>query len=488
MHAGPFAYACLSLFLVHGASSQQQTPQREIPAGANSSTSDLSSSPTAAQPVIRGRFLERLGRYYRADWQGKLPSGPAAERRAFDSPLDSPPYPSGDWSYGGSPTIGVPDPSAYPLMTALKLDNHRIKVYGWAKGTYNQSTSSETNYPLIFASTPDTARLHQVVTFVERLPDTVQTKHFDWGFHVTALYYGVDYRFTTTKGYLSNQLLVTNRTYGYDPLTEYADLYFPLKDGLNIRVGRFLSLPGLDSPLAPLNYTMTRSLAYTAEPVTDTGVIATLKLNKQWLVQLGVSAGHDVAPWSSDHEPSLIACVNYSSSSNHDNIYVCANGINDGKYAYDNVQHYDLTWMHKFDTKWHMGTEGWVMYERGVPNVAGNVANPVVAEDGTLGAICAPGQLRCFAPEYALVTYLNREINPSLTVGFRSEILNDKKGQRTGTATKYTENTLYVNRYFGSTLLVQSDLRFDHSWDKRGYNNGKARNQLVYGISVVYRY
>jgi hypothetical protein len=480
--AGVLALVGVFITGAQGVCAQQSIPPSQTPGSVSAN------KPDAAQPATRGNFFERLGRFYLADWRGKLPAGPTPQRRTFDSPLDSPPYPSGDWSYGGSPTIGVPDTNVYPLMTALKHENSRTKIYGWAKGTYNQSTSHDDNYPLIFASTPDTARLHQVVTFVERLPDTVQNTHFDWGYHITALYYGIDYRFTTTKGYLSQQLLVSNRTYGYDPLMEYVDLYFPIKSGLNVRVGRILSLPGLDSPLAPSNYTMTRSLVYTIEPVTDTGAVATLKLNKQWLVQLGMSAGHDVAPWSSDHKPSVIGCVNYSSSTNHDNLYACANGINDGKYAYDNVQQYDLIWAHKFNAKWHTATESLFMYQRDVPNVAGNVANPITPENGTLGAYCAPGQLRCLAPEYAVVNYLNREINPSLTVGFRSDLLNDKKGQRTGTATKYTENTLYLNRYFGSTFLVQSDLRFDHSWDKRGYNNGKARNQLVWGISMVFRY
>ena len=35
------------------------------------------------------------------------------------SPLDSPPLPSSDWSYGGSPDIGAPDTNSYPLMTAI---------------------------------------------------------------------------------------------------------------------------------------------------------------------------------------------------------------------------------------------------------------------------------------------------------------------------------------------------------------------------------
>jgi hypothetical protein len=217
--------------------------------------------------------------------------------------------------------------------------------------------------------------------------------------HLTAIY-GIDYRFTTAKGYFSQQLLQKNHRYGFDPVLEYADLYFPVKEGLNIRVGRFLSVPGIEAQLAPNNYNMTHSLLYTIDPFTDTGAIASLKLSKQWTVQAGISAGHDVAPWTSDAKPSAIACVNYSTASNHDNFYVCANGINDGKYAYNNLQHYDATWYHRFNAKWHMATEAWYMYERQVPNVAGNVDNPITPELGANGAFCATGQLTCTAPEY----------------------------------------------------------------------------------------
>jgi len=39
--------------------------------------------------------------------------------------------------------------------------------------------------------------------YVKRVPDTVQTDHWDWGFRLTNLY-GLDYRFTTAKGYFSS--------------------------------------------------------------------------------------------------------------------------------------------------------------------------------------------------------------------------------------------------------------------------------------------
>ncbi len=119
--------------------------------------------------------------------------------------------------------------------------------------------------------------------------------------------------------------------------------------------------------------------------------MSTIKLNKQWLVQVGFSAGHDVAPWTTDRKPTGHLCLNYSTASNNDNFYGCANGINDGKYAYNNLQHYDLTWYHKFNKSWHSATEAWYMYENDVPNVAGNVANPVPTETGANGAFCQPG-------------------------------------------------------------------------------------------------
>ena len=128
------------------------------------------------------------------------------------------------------------------------------------------------------------------------------------------------------------------------------------------------------------------------------------------------------------------------------------------------------------------------MYETAVPNVAGNVANPITPEVGANGAFCPAGQLRCTAPEWAIVNYINREVSSKFMFGFRSDILDDMKGQRTGFATKYTENTFYVTRYIGSTIMLRPELRFDHSWDLAAYNNGTARNQLFFGMDLIYKF
>jgi hypothetical protein len=474
------------VFLVGASTSNaQRLDLFQNPADTQNSINAPSDTSQEKQPS--GNFFQRLGHFYSDDWHGTLPPVQATQRRMLDAPLDSPPYPSSDWGYGGSSAIGVPDGNTYPLMTALKLQNSRTKVYGWVVPSFNYSTSDKSNFPLSYDIFPNSVILNQAVIYIERLPDTVQKKHFDWGYHITG-FFGNDYRFTTAKDYLSQQLLQKNRRYGFDPVLEYMDFYFPVKDGLNIRIGRFLSVPGIEAQLAPNNYNMSHSLLYTIDPFTDTGIIGSLKLSPKWMVQLGLSSGHDVAPWSDDAKPSAIACLNYSTATNHNNFYACANGINDGKYAYNNLQHYDATWYHKFNAKWHMATEAWFMYQRDVPNIAGNVANPIPTELGANGASCAQGEQSCTAPEYAVVSYLNREINSKLTVGFRSDLLNDKKGQRTGISTKYTENTIYATKYFGSTVMIRPEIRFDHSWDRPGYNNGKTNNQLFIGADLIYKF
>ena len=127
--------------------------------------------------------------------------------------------------------------------------------------------------------------LEQVVLYVERMPDSVQRDHIDWGFHLRRCSERtiVD---DGHKGYFSNQLLDHDRQYGFDPVLEYVDVYFPhVAQGMNLRVGRFISVPGIEAQLTPNNYMFSHSLLYSVDPFTDTGAIATVQLNNQWMVQ-----------------------------------------------------------------------------------------------------------------------------------------------------------------------------------------------------------
>ncbi len=366
-------------------------------------------------------------------------------------------------------------------MTAINGARSRTKLYGWIEPTINGSTSPDTNFPVANDSTPNRLELNQLVLYAERLPDSVQRDHLDWGFHLTALF-GTDYRFTTGKGYLSGQLLTHNHAYGFDPALEYVDVYVPqVAQGMNLRVGRFISIPGIEAQLAPNNYTFSHSLLYSIDPFTDTGVLATVKLSDQWLVQLGINAGHDVALWSSDARPSGTACVNYTTRTVNDNFYICANGINDAKYAYNNLQQYDATWYHRFSKSLHMATESYFMYQRDVPALGG----PVVLETNTFGAACHAQRTRCTAPEYAAVNFLQYERSPHDFFSLRTDFLNDKKGQRTGYQTRYAEETLSWTHWIGTTIQLRPELRVDHAWDRNSYNAGTRKTQFTAAADMI---
>jgi hypothetical protein len=319
---------------------------------------------------------------------------------------------------------------------------------------------------------------------VERLPNSVQRDHVDIGYHLTALY-GTDYRYTTDKGYMSSQLLDHNRQYGFDPSLEYVDIYIPqVAKGMNLRIGRYISIPGIEAQLSPNNYIFSHSLLYSIDPFTDTGILGTVQLSDQWLAQLGLTASHDVAPWTSDAQPSGTACVSYTTKSVNNNLYVCANGINNAKYAYNNLQQYDATWYHKFSKTWHTATEGYFMYQRDVPSVFSSIK----PEANTNAAVCRPGLERCLAPEYAMVNYVQKELSTHSFLSFRSDYLDDKKGQRTGYNTKYSENTLMFGHWFGSTVQLRPEVRFDRAWDRKAYDRGRRQSQLTIASDLIFHF
>ncbi len=272
---------------------------------------------------LKGNFFQRLVQFYQQDWAGTNPAGPSITKRGLPAPLDSPPFPSSDWIYGGAPDIGAPDGNTYPLMSALNLDeqpheslrmgcrqlqfqhlSHTTTFRSHMTFSRTRSNSIRRSYTSNACLTPckttistgDTMSLDSTVSTIASRPRRATSASNSWQ---------------------------SNKQYGFDPVLEYFDLYFPVKDGLNIRIGRFLSVPGIEAQLAPNNYNMTHSLLYTIDPFTDTGIYATLKLNKQWMVQFGVSCSHDVACWTDDAQPSGIFCLNYSTSSNNDNFYGC---------------------------------------------------------------------------------------------------------------------------------------------------------------------
>jgi hypothetical protein len=288
------------------------------------------------------------------------------------------------------------------------------------------------------------------------------------------------------KGYGSSQLLNDHHQYGFDPTLEYVDVYIPqVAQGMNVRSGTLHLRAGDRGAtgaeqlhLQPLAAVCDRSVyRYGADrdgeaerPVAG----ATRDYRRPRCcpdVDAGCEALGNGLPELYDHVGER-------------QFYLCANGINNGKYAYNNLQQYDATWYHKFSKTVHMATETWYMYERDVPALGGAIQ----PETGRERRVLPAGEQRCTAPEYAVVNFLQKELSAHDFLSFRSDFLNDKKGQRTGYATRYSENTIMWCHWIGSNVQIRPEVRFERAWDMKAYDNGRRQNQLTVASDLIFHF
>ena len=469
---------------------------------------------------VATRFL----RYYQLEWgRGVAPSDPSAppSRRSDTAwpatPQSSPPMPFTEWPYGGTQNIGVTRPNSVdsPLMVAIAntqlghaMSDAHVQVYGWVAPAANISSNTVKpggNAPAAYDYTPNTVQLDQAVVYVERLADTTQNDHFDWGFRFSTLY-GVDYRYTTAYGLFSNQLLNQNATNSVDFPMVYVDLYFPVMQGMDVRIGRFISIPDIEAQLAPNNYTYVHSLTYTFDNYTNTGVQVTTALTKNWILQLGLTVGSDTMPWNAGarltnqmpgnvlypgttflKDPGAVASgtfgVRWTSDDGRDDLNLVMDAWNGGQWGYNNLQWVGGTYYHKLNDYWHFAFESWNIHENNVPNLDNAATAAIIAGGGTPfspqfipfnapnAAHCGNAvALTCTADEQTFLLYINYSPNKLNNFSLRTEFFMDPQGQRTGVATNYTDVALSWQHWLSPQIEFRPEIAYYKSLNALAFN------------------
>src|SRR5580700_6061034 len=294
--------ALAALGMVSLASVARADSTTNAPAAAPASTNGPPAPPYGKKTNLG--FLRRLNEAFSEQFatpayappDTNAPPGPV--RRIGAPPFDSPPYPDGDWQIGGGPNV-IGDPGAlrdspWPLMQAIYDGpngkwwyDSRIQFYGWVTMSGNMSTSHNTgpsqnpNYPEVYDERSDRIENDQDVLYIERMADENQMDHIDWGFRIACLY-GLDYRFMASRGYINDKnLFVANKFSGFDTPMLYGNIYIPqIAQGMNIIVGRIISMPDIEQQLAPNNLMASDSLVYSFDNYTMWGIWTSTKLNK----------------------------------------------------------------------------------------------------------------------------------------------------------------------------------------------------------------
>lgn len=479
---------------------------------ADTKSSKTVQTPTPPEPKTGKKanegFFQRLNEAFSEQMATPVytppkPGDPPPQRRGLPPPFDGPPYPNGEWQIGGVPTI-IGDPGAlrdspYPLMQAIYDGPNgswwyesRIQIYGWEDISGNLSTSKNTsaknttpgpnaNFPEVYDERPNRMEQNQFVLYVERLADTYQTDHIDWGFRYSFVY-GLDYRYMISRGFLDSQLLKYNNYYGMDMPMMYFNVYIPwIADGFNVTIGRIISEADIEAQLAPNNLMSSHSLLYGFDPYTDWGIFTTTKLNKNWTFQAGIFCGNDVAPWQSDpgRQATGTVMVQYISDDNKFSFYGGSNAFNNAQFGYNNIQQEVITFTYKFNEKVWTSWETWYMYQENAttgPTAAvpyNNAFYPV-----------KPG----YAPEWATLDYTMFRLSDNVFLTLRNEYFDDIVGQRTGVATGYSEHAIGLTWWPNKLITIRPELRFDHSYQAAAYDNGTRHNQVTASFDIVYHF
>ena len=452
----------------------------------------------------RPGFARRLFNAYVDEFQGTPPAAgtePAPLRRAMPSPWDSPPYPSSE--YQGYPLIGVPPATKeWPLMKALSgtsigdtMKANGIKAYGWFNGSYNRSTAKNTNQPISYWIVPNSIVLDQAIFRVEREVDTTQTDHIDFGFRSTHLY-GIDYRYMTAGGWLSDQLLKRNQLYGYDPTEQYLDMYVPwVAQGLILRVGRWVATPDIETQFAPDNYMASHTLQFTFDTYTQTGMMATVMLNKQWTVQAAIHSGTDMAPWYKGAIATGMAGVRWVSLDNNDSVYLVLNNINNAKFrhfevdgqpaGHDNFNYVVGTWQHRFNQEIHTKLAGIYLWQRdgvvgGTPILGPNRSFADVGSRGPL----LPGM----SLAYGVLNYTMFQVAPRDYFTLRNEWWRDERGMRSGFASHYSTHAVGFSHQFNDVVMIRPEVGYYHSYTVPAFSRGRDSDMVMGGLDMTFRY
>jgi hypothetical protein len=357
------------------------------------------------------------------------------------------------------------------------------------------STAKNSNTPASYWIVPNRYELDQLLFRLERYPDTVQTDHIDWGFRSIGMY-GIDYRYTTAGGWGSNQLLKHNMLNGWDPVEQYFNVYIPgFLGGTDIRVGRWIACPDIETQYSVDNYLGSHSLLFTVDTYTQTGIMVTQRINEQVTVQAVLHAGTDMAPWYPGAIPTGAFGLRWVAKDNNDAFYTWLNAINNAEFrhfqqygqplGHDNFNYLVTTYEHRFNEKIHTKTEAYYMWERNAEIGGTPSAGPPKPFGGGGGdGVLIPG----YTQAYGVLNYTMFGISKRDYITLRNEWFKDESGFRMGFRGTYTSHTIGLSHQFNDVLMIRPEIGYYRNWHEPAFDLGTKQGIWIYGFDLTLRF
>src|SRR5262245_52612445 len=262
-----------------------------------------------------------------------------------------------------------------------------------------------------------------------------------------------------------------------------------------VRVGRWIACPDIETQFAPDNYLGRLSLLFTCDTYTQTGVMFTFMLNKQWMVQAAIHAGTDMAPWYRGSLATGMVGIRWVSKSNNDSIYLVFNDFNNAQFrrvllngqaaGHDNFNYPVVTWQHRINERIHTKTEAYFMWQRDAV-LGGTVSIGPPKPYGGGGGIGA--DIGRTALTYGTVNYTMFQTSPKSFLTVRNEWWRDEEGERSGFPGNYSSHTIGFTYNIRQNLQIRPEIGYYRNWTMPAFDLGTKHGMLLAGIDLTLRF
>ena len=223
----------------------------------------------------------------------------------------------------------------------------------------------------------------------------------------------------------------------------------------------------------------------------------TFRIDAQNMIQAGLNAGNDMAPWYKGAAPSGYAAWRWVSHSNNDAFYTVLNQINSAEFrhftvdgqpaGHDNFNYVVTTWEHRFteDGRFHTKTEGYFMWERNaVVGGTPSIGPPQVFGGGGGSGALIPG----LSEAYGVLNYTMYGFTKRDYLCFRNEWWRDQTGFRATFPGNYTSHTIGWSHQFNDLVMIRPEIGYYRNWNEPAFDLGTKNGIWIYGFDFTVRF
>ncbi|MCK9609147.1 MAG: porin [Methylomonas sp.] len=355
-----------------------------------------------------------------------------------------------------------------------------LHLGGWLNAGFSinpDQPADNFNGAVSFSDRANELQINQLYLYLQRAADT-RSDSWGWGGRLDFIF-GSDAFYTRSMGDIGDHWdshLLHQRIYGIAFPQAYLDIFAPIGAGLHVKLGEFYTLVGNESVIAPDNFFYSRSYAMQfGEPFSHTGLVASYALNHQIELSAGAVTGSPFAGWDGSFEHHLenwgfVGGLNFAFAQTGTKLAVTGTHGRSSSASPQDVNLYSIVVKQNLSGHWQFTLQhdyGWM------------TAN--TAQTG--------------AEWYAVVAYLNLDLNPEWSLGLRLEWFRDDDGVRVGSPARLPTHPGHAANYYAATwganwrptpwLTVRPSVRYDASDGWQAFNSNASDRQLLISSDIV---